>query len=396
MNAKTLLTLLFLSVTVLLNAQKASLNNAYNHFYEKNFEKAKEAIDLCTQNEKLAPKALTWLYKGNIYFYLANQEYVAKQNDNNAVIKYPDAPIEAYDAFIKAKELNKNVEGFEMLSPDDALSKLYSLLLVRGVDQLIANDFAAGKATLDRAIASYEMKTPPEYPLNGELYYYYALALENLQQTDKVAAYYEKALRDGSTNPNVFVRLIENYKQSDNKAKVKELLDKAMANNPNDPNVLVAQVDYYYWINDSVKARQLMENLPASVYSNADATVNVANFYIREKNYAEAEKLLRKAYRLNPDSYVVVYNLGVCTYYLFNENEMKANELKVAGSNSQAAVYQTKANNFLDEAQEFFETALKSDPNDLNVLTAMKQIYARKQSPEYDEIVRRINELEKK
>ena len=97
MNAKTFLTLLLLSVTLLLSAQKASLTNAYNHFYEKEYVKAKEAIDLCVQNEKLSAKAQTWLYKGNIYFYLANQEYMAKQNDNNAVIKFPDAPVEAYD-----------------------------------------------------------------------------------------------------------------------------------------------------------------------------------------------------------------------------------------------------------------------------------------------------------
>ncbi len=395
MNAKTLLTLLLLCSVFLLNAQKASLTNAYNHFYEKEYVKAKEAIDLCVQNEKLAAKAQTWLYKGNIYFYLANQEYMDKQNDNSKEIRFPDAPIEAYDAFMKAKEINKNVEGYEMLSPDDALPKLYSLLLVRGVDQLIANDFAAGKATLEKSIASYEMKTPPEYPLNGELYYYYAVALENLNQADQAVVYYEKAVKDGSTNPNVLVRLIEQYKQVGDKAKVKSMLDQALAKNPNDANVLVAQVDYYYWINDSVKARQLLQNLPASVYNNADATVNVANFYIKEKNYAEAENLLRKAYRLNPNSYVVVYNLGVCTYYLFNENDMKANELKVAGSNSEAAVYQTKANNYLDEAERFFEEAMKYDPNDLNVLTAMKQIYARKQSPKYDDIVKKINELEK-
>lgn len=395
MNAKTFLTLLLLSVTLLLSAQKASLTNAYNHFYEKEYVKAKEAIDLCVQNEKLSAKAQTWLYKGNIYFYLANQEYMAKQNDNNAVIKFPDAPVEAYDAFVKARELNKNIEGFEMLSPDDALPKLYSLLLVRGVDQLIANDYAAGKATLEKGIASYEMKTPPEYPLNGELYYYYAVALENLNQPDQAVVYYEKAVKDGSTNPNVLVRLIEQYKQNGDRAKVKSMLDQAMTKNPDDANVLVAQVDYYYWIDDSVKARQLLQNLPASVYNNADATVNIANFYIKEKNYAEAEKLLRKAYRLNPNSYVVVFNLGVCTYYLFNENDMKANELKVAGANSEAAVHQAKANNYLDEAERFFEEAKNYDANDLNVLTALKQIYARKKSPKYDEIVKKISELEK-
>lgn len=390
-----LLTFLFLCPFVMLQAQKASLNNAYNLFYEKDFVKAKEAIDLCVQNEKMATKAQTWLYKGNIYFYLANQEYMAKQNDKSAVVQFPDAPIEAYDAFVKAKELNKNIEGYEMLSPDDALSKIYSLLLVRGVDQLIANDFKTGKATLEKAIASYEMKTPPEWPLNGELYYYYAVALENLEQKDQAVAYYEKAVRDGSTNPNVFISLIESYKKSNDRQKVKGLLDNALAKNPNDPNLLVANVDYYYWVDDTVQARQLLNNLPSSVYANADATVNVANFYIREKNYAEAEKLLRKAYRLNPQSYVVVYNLGVCTYYLFNENDIQANDLKVAGSNSQAAVYQVKADNYLDEAQKFFEEALQFEPNDLNVLNAIKQIYARKKSPKYDDVVKRINELEK-
>lgn len=390
-----LLILLFLCPFVMLQAQKASLNNAYNLFYEKDFVKAKEAIDLCVQNEKMATKAQTWLYKGNIYFYLANQEYMAKQNDKSAVVQFPDAPIEAYDAFVKAKELNKNIEGYEMLSPDDALSKIYSLLLVRGVDQLIANDFKTGKATLEKAIASYEMKTPPEWPLNGELYYYYAVALENLEQKDQAVAYYEKAVRDGSTNPNVFISLIESYKKSNDRQKVKGLLDNALAKNPNDPNLLVANVDYYYWVDDTLQARQLLNNLPSSVYANADATVNVANFYIREKNYAEAEKLLRKAYRLNPQSYVVVYNLGVCTYYLFNENDIQANDLKVAGSNSQAAVYQVKADNYLDEAQKFFEEALQFEPNDLNVLNAIKQIYARKKSPKYDDVVKRINELEK-
>lgn len=390
-----LLTFLFLCPFVMLQAQKASLNNAYNLFYEKDFVKAKEAIDLCVQNEKMATKAQTWLYKGNIYFYLANQEYMAKQNDKSAVVQFPDAPIEAYDAFVKAKELNKNIEGYEMLSPDDALSKIYSLLLVRGVDQLIANDFNTGKATLEKAIASYEMKTPPEWPLNGELYYYYAVALENLEQKDQAVAYYEKAVRDGSTNPNVFISLIESYKKSNDRQKVKGFLDNALAKNPNDPNLLVANVDYYYWVDDTVQARQLLNNLPSSVYANADATVNVANFYIREKNYAEAEKLLRKAYRLNPQSYVVVYNLGVCTYYLFNENDIQANDLKVAGSNSQAAVYQVKADNYLDEALKFFEEALQFEPNDLNVLNAIKQIYARKKSPKYDDVVKRINELEK-
>lgn len=393
-NLKILVLLLIVPVMAL-QAQKASLNNAYNQFIEKNYEKAREVIDLCMQNEKLADKAQTWLYRGNIYLYLANEEYMAKQNDAQYIVQHPDAPIVAYDAFLKAKELNKNIEGYEMLSPDDALSKLYSLLLVRGVDQLIANDYEAGAATLARAVTSYEMKNPPEFPLKGELYYYNAIALENLKKNDEAVLNYEKALKDGSVNSNVYVRLIEYYKSKNDQQKVKSILDQAVKNNPNDVNVLVAQVDYCYWTNDSVKARQMLAQLPNNVYDNPDAAVNVANFYIREQNYAEAEKLLRKAYRLNSDNYVVVYNLAVCTYYLFNENDIQANDLKVAGKNSEAAVKQTMADNYLMDAEKFFEEAMKYDEKDLNVLNALKQIYARKQSPKYDDIVKKINALEK-
>lgn len=385
---------LLLCPVLMLQAQKASLNNAYSLFYDKNFEKAKESIDLCVADEKLSAKATTWLYKGNIYFYLANEEYAAKQKDATYVVKYPSAPVEAYDAFVKAKEINKNVEGYDMLSPDAGLSRIYPLLLIQGVDQLIAGDFEGGRATLEKGIVSYKMQTPPEYPMNGDLFYYYALALENLNQSDKAVAYYEAAMKDGSTNPAVYVRLIEAYKKEGDQQKVKNLLDKALEKNSTNPNLMVAYVDYFYWIDDTAKARELLANLPQSVFQDADAMVNIANFYIREKNYAEAETLLRKAYRLNPDNYVVVYNLGVCTYYLFNEYDMKANEMKVAGKASDAGIFEAKADNYLKEAERFFETALQKDPNDVNVLIAVKQIYARTQSPKYDEVVKKLNELE--
>ena len=115
-------------------AQKPSLTKAYNLFFDKDFVKAKEAIDLCINDEKMAQRAQTWLYKANIYFYLANQEYDEKRENNAYHALFPDAAEHAFDAFVKAKELNKNVEAYDMLSPNDGLAKLYALLLVYGVD----------------------------------------------------------------------------------------------------------------------------------------------------------------------------------------------------------------------------------------------------------------------
>ena len=200
---KHLLLIANILLLVSLSAQKPSLTKAYNNFYDKDYDKAKEQIDLCIADEKLAAKAQTWLYKGNIEFLLANREYSAKQQDQNYQIRYPNAPEDAFDAFEKALSINPKVEAMDMMNANDALKQLYPYLLVRGVDQLIAKDINGAKRTLAKGIKSYEMDTP-QYPMNGELYYYYAYALESLGETDEMMKYYQKALDDGSQNAYVF------------------------------------------------------------------------------------------------------------------------------------------------------------------------------------------------
>lgn len=375
-------------------AQKASLTKAYNFFYDKDFVKAKETIDLCTQDEKLAQKAQTWLYKANIYFYLANDEYDAKRDNQAYQPLFPDAAEEAFDAFTKAKEMNKNVEGFEMLSPNEGLPKLYALLLVHGVDELIDGKYEIAKRILEKAIISYELVKPPQFPLNGELYYYYAYALEMLSENEKATTYYNKAITDGSTNGNVYLRLIENYKKENNTAKIKEILNAGKKALPNNPTLYVSEIDYCYFIGDKETAHQLMEKLPASVFENADLLVNVANFYILDTNYTKAYDLLKKANQMTPNNFVIFYNLGVCAYYLSEDNFKKANDLDVKGDKSNAMIYKTKSENFLLEAQNCFERVHQTEPKDINVMYTLRSIYARLQSPKYEEIDAKIKAAE--
>lgn len=393
---KKTLTLIVLTLAILTAfGQKASLNKAYNAYYEKDFFKAKEAIDLCITDEKLSEKPSTWLYKGNIYFYLASNEYNNRQQDQLYQVQFPDAAIEAYDAFQKALTLNKNVEAYEMLSPNEGIANLYILLFVRGVDFLIANDFSNAKSTLEKSIVGYEMKTPP-HPLNGELYYYYAYTLESMKQMDAARTQYEKAIKDGSNNANVYLRLIEIYKNGNEQAKVKELVEQGLKAIPEDPNLLVAEADYYYWIGDSAQGDIKLKKLPASVSDNPEAAVNIANLYINKKNYADAEALLKKAAMTYPNNYTISYNLGVCCYYLSEEQFLQSNDLEAAGKKSEAYSFKVRSDNYLSEAERYFNIALQQSPDDINILHTLKAIYARQQSPEYDKIEKRIQLLEKK
>ena len=376
-------------------AQKASLTKAYNFFYDKDYDKAKEQIDLCAADEKLSAKAQTWLYKGNIEFLLANREYSEKQKNENYQIRYPNAPEEAFDAFEKAIAINPKAEALDMMSAQEALKQLYPYLLVRGVDQLIAKDFDGAKKTLDKGIKSYEMDTP-QYPMNGDLYYYYAYALESLGETTEMMKYYQKALEDGSKNPYVFAKLIDHYKMSGDRANIEKTLALAKEKNPNDMSVRLLEIDYAYWSGDSVKAVALVDQIDPQSLKTVDEMVNVANFYIKEKRYEAADRLLSRANVLSPNNFVILYNLGVCTYsfseYYFNRQNQLAIQ-QASKDDVQAA--KSLSEKYLAEAANYFEQARKLEPNDVNLLNTLRAIYVRQQSPKADEIDALIKQLER-
>ena len=374
-------------------AQKPSLTKAYNAFYEKNYIKAKEIIDQCILDEKLGEKAQTWLYKANIDFYLANEEYGKKQENSQYTVMHPASPEEAYDAFNKALALNKNVEAFEMFSPNEGKSRLYSLLLIYGVEKMLKNEFEDAVRILAKSVESYEMKTP-EYKLNGELYYYYAYTLEMLKREDEAIQYYHKAIQDGSTNASIYVHLIEYYKKENDDKKVLELIQTGKSTLTDLSNILVAEVDYY-WDKDREKSLALLQSLPPSAYSNSDAVVNIANLYIKNDDYPKAIELLKKADQMSPNNFVILYNLGYCTLKQYEQKFLEGNKLAVQGNRSGAEVLNKQADILLNEAELNFEKALFHDPNDISILEQLKEIYARKQSPKYEEIIKKIESLKK-
>jgi Tfp pilus assembly protein PilF len=378
-----------------LMAQKASINKAYNLFFDKDFVKAKEAIDLCILDEKLSQKAQTWLYKANIYFYLANNEYDAKRENDAYKALFPDASEQAFDAFVKAKEMGKNVEAFEMLTPNDGMAKLYALLLIYGVDELIEGKYDIAKRILNKAVFSYELVKPPQFPLHGELYYYYAYTFEMLNEIDNATAYYNKAISDGSNNVNVYIRLIESLKKEKKQTQIKEILDAGKKSLPGNPALFVAEIDYNYFIGNKKAAHQLMENIPASVFEDADLLVNISNFYILDTNYLKAYDLLTKANQKTPNNFVIFYNLGVCAYYLSEENFKMGNDLDVKGDKTNAMIFKTKSENYLLEAQKYFERVHQTEPQDINVMYTLRSIYARLQSPKYEEMEAKIKAAEK-
>lgn len=389
-------TLLFLLCTffvgVIFAQQKANPNKAYNLYFEKELEQAKEVIDLCLDDPKHAAKASTWLYKGNIYYYLATKEYAEKQQNSAYVIKFSSAPTESFEAFQKALELKSNVEAFDMLTPVEGISQLYPLLLVEGVEYLINEDMDKALNTLQKAIYSYEMM-PPKHHFKGEIYYYYAYALEMLNRKKEAIENYEKAIADQSENPNVYVRLIELLKESNQTAKIGSILNSAKEKMPDNPNIYVAEIDYY-WEKDQNKANQLLEKLPTSIFENIDALVNISNIYIKKEDFYKAEELLSKANSISPGNFVIIYNLGYCKLKIYDLLFNNANNQLLSDKVESEKLF-AQANRYLNEAQTLFEQTLQFTPDDIAILKQLREIYFKNRSPKYEDISKKIEQLER-
>ena len=58
-----------------------------------------------------------------------------------------------------------------------------------------------------------------------------------------------------------------------------------------------------------------------------------------------------------------------------------------------ASSVKKESDEYLDKAERYFEEALRMEPDDESVLNVLKSIYARKQSPKYDDILKRLESI---
>ena len=362
--------IIFWSLSVLVFAQKPTLSKAWNLFYEKNYPKAKEIIDLCVQDEKLSTKASTYLYQGNINLYLSQAEMQKKQKDSNYQSPYADAPNEAFVAFKKAIALNPKVTATDMLTPQDGLSELSMFLLIRGSQQIEQHDYENALTTLERAAECFELSdSKNEY--KSEMYYYLGFTQEMLKKNIKAILSYEKSLENHPKTPDVAIRLLELYKTEKRYDDVKKILPKLETLYPNVPYFFTTKIEMEMRENKE-NALKMLENLPQEIYNDIQSLSLIANFYILEENYQRAEELLKRALMLAPDNFDVNYNMSVCYLNMSRIELMRVNELLLKSKDKET---QNQATAIKAQALEYFVLAKQYYENSLRIQSDNPELY---------------------
>ena len=163
----------------IVTAQKNKLNAAYNYYKEpyKQYDKAVDAINEASLDEKTSTWAKTWYYKGLIYSSLYESETYSSLCNNCLQI--------AFEAFNKSIELdpkNEWVDEINTIRIPYIANKIFS----KGV-----NDFQDGKYS--EALNAFE-SVQKMIPEDTVVIMNAAISAERAGQKDKAASHYQKLM----------------------------------------------------------------------------------------------------------------------------------------------------------------------------------------------------------
>jgi tetratricopeptide (TPR) repeat protein len=384
-------------------AQSSKVVNAINYLKDYNstkdqesLQKAKDNIDLASENPDTKDKAKTQVIRGQVYMtiYEANKR---AQEDKLMSIADPNkrtfAALQntptnelatAYQAYTKAKAL------------DDKGNYTAELKAIGNIGIYYDN---TGRALYNgkkypEALAAFENA----YEIGGSkdttVLYFCATSADLAKNYPKAVTYYKKMLEIKQGQGATYSALMNVYMEMKDTAAGIDILKKGRQSYPNDINLVISETNYFLRTNKSedainnlniaIQAKPTDANLylvRGNIYDNL-ANPKDANGKEMEKpkDYANkiglAEADYKKAIEIKPDYFDALYNLGV----LYNNQgvELSKQADKITDQKKYEAA-NAKATEQFANAMPVLEKALELNPKDRNTMIALRQIYMRMQ-----------------
>jgi tetratricopeptide (TPR) repeat protein len=297
----------------------------------------------------------------------------------------------AYDSYQKAIEIDKEVMN-ENLNPPSPVIGLYVVgeqYYNQGVDFY-------NKGSYSTAMERFEMTRK----INGIFGYKDTIATYNaalcaIQMKDDKKA--KSLLEDLSKNQYhvalVYSSLSNIYKNEGDTTKAMSIIQKGRKLLGDDLTLIIAECNIYLAQGKGEAAQNLLniavEKDPKNPMLHYAIGVNMAEF----GKFEDAEKEYNKAIELKPDYFDAIYNLGALYVNSAASIMEEANKLPMEDTRGYETL-KAKADELLNRAIPVLEKAEGLQPNDLNTLYSLKQLYTRTNNMEKLKVIdAKINSL---
>ncbi len=399
-------------------------SRSLNAFKVNNSDKSK-LKDAVTQVDAVMGKsdaqgaAEAWMVKGDVYSEVATQYITIKQLGIGSTddLPSPDGKaIAAMNAYVKAHGMVE--KGSDKKKALDGLRAVQNSMSQLGVYQYEAGNYEKAFNSFNGVIRAHDILSEnnvesalaKEEDYNNQLYIT-GLSAMNANKMPSAAVYFQKLYEKSYDKPLVYEAMYK-IKSADDSEAGYEYLEKGRELYPEDLGLLFAEINHFL---RTGKTEVLVEKLKLAIEKesgNKSLHFTLGNVYDQfyqkafkdgdtenEKKYFDlAMQTYDEALKLDPEYIDAIYGKGALHYNkaagLTQQLQKLADDYSADGIKKYEAKKQEVFTEF-DKALPFFKKAESMNPNDINTLIALKEIFARKDDIETsNEIKKRLETVQ--
>jgi tetratricopeptide (TPR) repeat protein len=372
---KILFVLVLVCSITLTFAQKNVRQTASNFLKDGKLDKALETINICVQDVSTAQDPKAWFIRGNVYLEIANSKDDKYKNLD------PEPLQKALDSYKKAIEFDPKKDYY-----DDIFAKLnwqHNNYFNAGVDSY--NKKSYKEAMLDFENAANTLSIAKLQDTTSLAYAAYNAGLAGEKQKQK--EYYIELLKDNAKSISIYAALSDIYRSEKDSANALKVIRDGKKRYPNNLQMTLSESNVYISFNDVPKALSTL-----SLAAQKDSTnylvfnaigINYQKIYEdtlqleanRTDAYKRSEAAYLKAIQLKSDFYDVQLNLASLYFNSAVPLALKANSLPLEQKDAYDKLV-NEANGYYKLALPHLKKADELQPNDLNTLNSLRQIYS--------------------
>ncbi|NRB63088.1 MAG: hypothetical protein HRU40_08720 [Saprospiraceae bacterium] len=343
-----------------------------------------------------------WNTRGNVYSAIATQLVTDRQLGMGLSEGLPEAEMPAVTAFDSYKMgLEKALKKFETKDAVKGIQGLMGTLSNQGIFDYEDGNYVTAYTHFVALLNAHELLVDngEESGLKTEDYnrqmYITGLAAMQGQKMDEAETYFQKLYDMEYDEPAIYEALYTLKAKKTSPEDAYAILEKGKEKYPDDISLLFAEINHYLKLGKSAelidKLGRAIEAEPenASLYSvmgNAHETLyqNAAEAGNTEEAAELFDKALEwydKAKNVDPTNITAIYSAGALYYNKAAQLTQKMLEMQDDYSKEGIERYNKMRDEVLGEfenALPYFKQAEQIDPNDLNTLIALKEIFAKK------------------
>lgn len=363
-------------------------------------DEALTAMSGAFEDETVKTDPESWIIRGEIYNSIGNAETNQLILNPNYKVKTPNAGMEAVAAFQKAMELA--IKKGQTKDAVKGLEESEGLLSNAGISAFQASDYMTAfnnfntYVKISKIIKENGGKSRLDEPqLKADIQYYNVVSGYYGHADDAVLLPLLMEMHAAGTDKSLVYEAIFNIKSKSDEDGAMKILEEGRQKFPDESGLLFAEINFYL---SKGKLDVLVEKLKQAIQKepdNVSVYTTLGNVYdqlvTKEReagNPAKSQEYFDLAYdyynqALGKDAknFDATYSIGALYYNkaaaMTAELNKLSNDFSAAGTKKYNTI-KTEMEGIFEQALPFFQKAEALDPNDLNTMIALKEIFARK------------------